>query len=467
MTIKKQAKALMCVAGLLAVSFLAACGGGGDQGRDPILGQPAATLVSVAVTPANATVLTAQTRQFTATATYADGSSRDVTNDSAWLSASPGIAGVTPAKGLATGLSSGSAAISATFSSKTGAATLVVTTPLPPPPPVVTLLSITVTPLNATVAPGATQQFVAIGNYSDKSTAIITNAVTWNSATTATGTIVASGMATGVAPGTTTISASSGGQIAAAVLTVTVPPVIPVTPPVIPVTPPVTPPVVPPVVGPIEPPGVPTVPTVPPVVPPAAGISLGRADSFAVLAGSSITNNSGGTTLVTGDVGAPSQTTPPVQTAGYANYSSGQILAGALADLQVAVTSANAQTCTVSSASGIDLGGLVLKPGVYCYAGAISITGTFTLDGPGVYIFRTASTLNSTANAIVALTGGASAGSVYWIPAGPTTLGANGVFKGSILSQSAAITVGDNTTLQSGRVLSGAAVTLRNNQISK
>lgn len=475
MIMKKHAKALLCVAGLLALSFLAACGGGGDGGRDPILGQPAANLISVAVTPANATVLTADTRQFSATATYADGSSRDVTGDAAWLSASPGIAGVAPSKGLATGISAGSAAISATFAGKTGAATLAVTTPLPPPPPLVTLTSIAVTPSSATVAPGATQQFIAIGTYSDQSTAIITNAVTWRSGTTATSTILPSGMATGGAAGSTTISASSGGLSASAVLNVIVPPVVPVTPPpvvsppIVPpvVVPPVTPPVVPPVTPPVVPPVVVPPVVVPPVTPPAADISLGRAASFAVLAGTSITNNSGGTTLVTGDVGAPSQTTPPVQSAGYANYSSGQILASALADLQVAVTSANAQTCTVNSASGVDLGGLVLKPGVYCYAGAISITGTFTLDGPGVYIFRTASTLNSTANAVVALTGGASAGSVYWIPAGPTTLGANGVFKGSILSQSAAITVGDNTTLQSGRTLSGAAVTLRNNQISK
>jgi hypothetical protein len=53
------------------------------------------------------------------------------------------------------------------------------------------------------------------------------------------------------------------------------------------------------------------------------------------------------------------------------------------------------------------------------------------------------------------------------VPVGPTTLGANSVFKGSILGQSAAITVGDNTTLLNGRVLSAAAVTLSNNQITK
>lgn len=63
--------------------------------------------------------------------------------------------------------------------------------------------------------------------------------------------------------------------------------------------------------------------------------------------------------------------------------------------------------------------------------------------------------------------GGATSDNVTWVPVGPSTLGANSVFKGSILGQSAAITVGDNTTLFTGRVLSAAAVTLKNNQITK
>jgi hypothetical protein len=212
---------------------------------------------------------------------------------------------------------------------------------------------------------------------------------------------------------------------------------------------------------------VPVVVVPPPVNPPAAGVNLRSADSFAVLAGTSITNNSGGTTLVTGDVGSPSQTVDPVQAAGFSNYKSGAILEGALADLQTAITDANSRTCDVDSAAGIDLGGLVLTPGVYCYAGAISITGTFTMNGPGVYIFRTTSTLNTTANSIVALDAGASADNVFWLPVGPSTLGANSVFKGSILGQSAAITMGDNATLLNGRVLTAAAVTLNNNQITK
>jgi hypothetical protein len=84
-----------------------------------------------------------------------------------------------------------------------------------------------------------------------------------------------------------------------------------------------------------------------------------------------------------------------------------------------------------------------------------------------MYIFRTALTLNSTANSIVALVNGATASNINWVPVGPTTLGANSVFKGNILGQSAAITLGDGATLQNGRVLTAAAVTLRNNPITK
>ena len=202
-------------------------------------------------------------------------------------------------------------------------------------------------------------------------------------------------------------------------------------------------------------------------MPPSAPVDLGRATNFAVLAGTSLTNNSGGTTLIGGDVGSPSQTTDPTQAAGFTNYKSGAPLDNALADLQVAITDANGRTCDVNFAGGIDLGGATLAPGVYCYAGSINLTGTLTLSGSGVYIFRTATTLNTTANSIVQLLNGATAANVTWVPVGPTTLGANSVFKGSILGKAAAITVGDNTTLLSGRVLSGAAVTLRNNQIAK
>jgi uncharacterized protein YjdB len=504
--LKRTTRTLFCSIGFLATALIAGCGGG-DQGRDPVLGLPAAELVSVAVTPATPSVAIGGAQQFAATATYSDGSSRDVTTGAAWTSATPAVATVNATSGKAAGVSAGSSVISAGFNGKNGSATLtvvpaaLVSIALLPANPLINvggtqqliamgtysdnstrdvtatstftsatpavatvgatsalaqgvspgtalvtaksgaisasttvtvnaavLSSIAVTPATASVAVGAKQQYVAIGTYSDNTTAIITNSVNWTSTAPSAASVLNTGVATGVAVGTTTITATSGTTSGSAALNV-------------------------------------TATAVPPPV--SAGLNLRSAASFAVLAGTSITNNSGGTTLITGDVGSPSQTTDPTQAAGFTNYKSGAILNGALADLQTAISDANGRTCDVNFAGGIDLGGVTLAPGVYCYAGAISITGTLTLNGPGVYIFRTPLTLNSTANSIVALANGATADNVSWLPVGPTTLGANSVFKGSILGQSAAITVGDNTTLLNGRVLTAAAVTLRNNQITK
>nr|WP_314631601.1 Ig-like domain-containing protein [uncultured Janthinobacterium sp.] len=379
---------------------------------------PPVVLVSIAVAPQAPTVLIAATRQLAVIATYSDGSTADVTAGSTFVSATPVSASVASG-GLVTGVSAGSSVMSASFNGMNASTTVTV--------PAATLVSIAVTPATASIAVGGVQQFVATATYSDNSNAIITNSASWTSGTVATATVLNTGIATGLTAGTSTISATSAGQSGSALLTV-------------------------------------TSVAVPPVINP---INLGRAATFGVLAGTSITNNSGGTTLVTGDVGAPSQTVDPTQAAGYTNYKSGAILAGAMTDLQAAITDGNSRSCDVTFAGGIDLGGQTFGPGVYCYAGAISITGTLTLNGPGVYIFRTALTLNSTVNSVVALNNGATADNVTWLPVGPTTLAANSVFKGNILGQSAAITVGDNTTLLNGRVLTAAAVTLRNNQITK
>jgi hypothetical protein len=83
---KRYTKMLIFSAGLLSAALLTACGSG-DQNRDPILGLPSATLVSVAVTPATASIAVGAVQQLTATAVYTDGSARDVTTKAAWTSA--------------------------------------------------------------------------------------------------------------------------------------------------------------------------------------------------------------------------------------------------------------------------------------------------------------------------------------------------------------------------------------------
>lgn len=63
----------------------------------------------------------------------------------------------------------------------------------------------------ANLAVGSTQQFTAMGTYSDGSTADVSSQVTWVSATPATATINSTGLATGVAVGTTNITATLDG----------------------------------------------------------------------------------------------------------------------------------------------------------------------------------------------------------------------------------------------------------------
>ena len=78
--------------------------------------------------------------------------------------------------------------------------------------PVLTLSSIAVTPNTpGKLAVGATQQFKAMGAYSDKSTADITSKVNWKSSNMAADTISSSGLATGVGIGGANISASMSG----------------------------------------------------------------------------------------------------------------------------------------------------------------------------------------------------------------------------------------------------------------
>ncbi len=88
--------------------------------------------------------------------------------------------------------------------------------------PASTLSSISVTPANASIAAGSTQQFTATGTYSDGSTANITNQVVWSSSNTAVATMNSTGLATAVAGGNSTIKAVSGSFTGSTTLSVQV-----------------------------------------------------------------------------------------------------------------------------------------------------------------------------------------------------------------------------------------------------
>jgi Big-like domain-containing protein len=168
-----------------------------------------AELESLEISPLNPVVTSGGTVQFKVVGVFTNHTTLDLTKSVAFTSSNTSVAKVSNdagTRGLATGLSNGQSTITATdptsglsanTSIQVGAATLV---------------SIEVTPADSAIAEGLTQQFVAVGTYSDLTTRDISSSVTWSSSSTATATISNSagsrGLATAVADGTTTITAT-------------------------------------------------------------------------------------------------------------------------------------------------------------------------------------------------------------------------------------------------------------------
>jgi len=91
----------------------------------------APTLASIAVTPANPTIQTSTTQQFTATGTYSNNSTQDITSQVTWASSNTAVATINTV-GLATaGTGAGTTTISATLGTVSGNTTLTVQTAPP------------------------------------------------------------------------------------------------------------------------------------------------------------------------------------------------------------------------------------------------------------------------------------------------------------------------------------------------
>lgn len=198
--------------------------------------------------------------------------------------------------------------------------------------------------------------------------------------------------------------------------------------------------------------------------------NLGRASSFAVLAGSTVTNT--GPSVVNGDVGV----SPESATTGFPpGIVNGTIHAGdavaqqAQTDLTTAYNDAASQPCVVNL-TGLDLGGLTLTPGVYCFSSSAQLTGTLTLDAQGdpnaVFIFQIGSTLTTASGSSVQLINGANPCNVFWQVGSSATLGTASTFQGTIIALSS-ITITTGTTLNGRALARNGAVTLDTNVITK
>ncbi|WP_084770530.1 ice-binding family protein [Streptomyces sp. MOE7] len=201
-----------------------------------------------------------------------------------------------------------------------------------------------------------------------------------------------------------------------------------------------------------------------------APVPLGTAASFAVLAGSTVTNT--GATVVNGDLGlSPGVAVtgfPPGTVTGTIHVNDATA-ATAKNDLLIAYTNAVGRPVTATVAT--ELGGTTLTPGVYNSAsGTFTINGTLTLDGQGdpnaVFIFQTASTLITGAASNVTLINAAQSGNVFWQVGSSATLGANSTLRGSILALTS-ITVTTGATVDGRTLAASGAVTLDTNTINR
>ncbi len=182
-------------------------------------------IASIGITPTQPILQRGVTQAFKATAVYDDISTSDVTQQATWSTGDAAVLTVVATgtdAGRATAQAAGKTTITATLAGITGTTSVTVTSPR--------LTSITVSPATATIMVGGTRSFTAQGNYADRSTADLTDSVTWSSSDTtlllvsnATGT---RGQATGQAVGTCNIQAALSGVTGTAAVTVSAAPLL-------------------------------------------------------------------------------------------------------------------------------------------------------------------------------------------------------------------------------------------------
>ena len=213
---------------------------------------------------------------------------------------------------------------------------------------------------------------------------------------------------------------------------------------------------------------------------------LGTAQSFAVLAGSTVTNSPttlANPTVLNGYLGVSPGTSitnlaaitvngTPGGIAGVNVHTPatgippGAVAAQAQSDLTTAYTTLAGLGATVLTG---DLGGRTLTSGVYSFSAGL--TGTLTLDAQGLsnafWVFQTGSTLiTASSSSVVFINDADNIAPVFWQVGSSATLGTDTSFIGNILAdQSIALNTGADILCGSALARIGA-VTLDTNHIS-
>lgn len=197
-------------------------------------------------------------------------------------------------------------------------------------------------------------------------------------------------------------------------------------------------------------------------------VGLGTATSFAVLAGSTVTNT--GPSVISGSLGVDPGTSVVGFPPGVVDNGSIHATDAAAAQAQADTTTAYNDAAGRGPAAAItsDLGGQTLVAGVYS-GPTLALTGTPTLNAEGdpnaVFVLQTSSTLITASSSVVALSNGASACNVFWQVGSSATLGTGSTMVGTVLALTS-ITAQTNAGVTGRLMARNDAVTLDTNVIS-
>ena len=136
-------------------------------------------------------------------------------------------------------------------------------------------------------------------------------------------------------------------------------------------------------------------------------------------------------------------------------------------DVAAAYDNLAGQACDTTYPTGTkDLAGEALLPGVYC-ADDFALSGTLTLLGGAtdVWVFQSTSTLVTSTNSEVVLSGGGKSCNAWWQVGTSATLGTGTAFAGNILAF-VSITVNANAHMFGAALARTGAVTMDTNNIS-
>jgi uncharacterized protein YjdB len=196
-------------AGRGPVSITATCEG--EHGSSAII-VTVTQVSSVSVSPALASLAVGGTQQLTVTARDAAGNALPGLAW-AWATNNPAAATVSPS-GLVTGTGRGPVNVTATCEGRYGVSAIVVN--------IVPVASVAVTPANAALAAGGTQQLSADPKDAGGNT-LTGRTISWSSNNTMVAAVGASGLVKGVAAGIASVSATCEGKTGASAITVAAP----------------------------------------------------------------------------------------------------------------------------------------------------------------------------------------------------------------------------------------------------